>query len=160
MSWHALYYKFLLCGDEDGTFQSKPPFLGGSLHDGFPLSVVGDFLYIDLIHRFGDLFLSSKSVYQAPDGVYFFNIGFLNLSICFSASGCFSSKITVDELEAGWFTCWLWSLIIFLTQRSCVSQPCSYPMKTLHPRSMYTLPREGVQRGYPLCGVQGGYPPS
>jgi hypothetical protein len=26
-------------------------------------------------------------------------------------------------------------------------QPCLYPMKYLHPRSMYTLPREGVQRG-------------
>jgi hypothetical protein len=39
-------------------------------------------------------------------------------------------------------------------------QPCLYPMKYLHPRSMYTLPRRGVQRGgYPLCGVRGGYPP-
>jgi hypothetical protein len=28
-------------------------------------------------------------------------------------------------------------------------QPCLYPMKYLHP-SMY--------RGYPLCGVRGGYP--
>jgi hypothetical protein len=26
-------------------------------------------------------------------------------------------------------------------------QPCLYPMKYLHPRSMYTLPRGGVQRG-------------
>jgi hypothetical protein len=25
--------------------------------------------------------------------------------------------------------------------------PCLYPMKYLHPRSMYTLPRGGVQRG-------------
>jgi hypothetical protein len=25
-------------------------------------------------------------------------------------------------------------------------QPCLYPMKYLHPRSMYTLPRGGVQR--------------
>jgi hypothetical protein len=32
-------------------------------------------------------------------------------------------------------------------------------MKYLHPRSMYTLPCGGVQRGYPLCGVWGGYPP-
>jgi hypothetical protein len=33
-------------------------------------------------------------------------------------------------------------------------QLCLYPMKYLHPRSMYTLPRGGVQRGgYPLCGV-------
>jgi hypothetical protein len=26
-------------------------------------------------------------------------------------------------------------------------QPCLYPMKYLHPRSMYTLPHGGVQRG-------------
>jgi hypothetical protein len=26
-------------------------------------------------------------------------------------------------------------------------QPCLYPMKYLHPRSMYTLPCGGVQRG-------------
>jgi hypothetical protein len=39
-------------------------------------------------------------------------------------------------------------------------QPCLYPMKYLHPKSMYTLPRGGVQEGgYPLCGVRGGYPP-
>jgi hypothetical protein len=35
-------------------------------------------------------------------------------------------------------------------------QPCLYPMKYLHPRSMYTLPRGGVQRGgSPLCRVRG-----
>jgi hypothetical protein len=35
-------------------------------------------------------------------------------------------------------------------------QPCLYPMKYLHPRSMYTLPRGGVQRGgTPSAGVQG-----
>jgi hypothetical protein len=40
-------------------------------------------------------------------------------------------------------------------------QPCLYPMKYLHPRSMYTLPRGGVQRGgYPLCGVRGRSPRS
>ena len=32
-------------------------------------------------------------------------------------------------------------------------QLCLYPMKYLHPRSMYTLPRGGVQRGgTPLAG--------
>jgi hypothetical protein len=31
-------------------------------------------------------------------------------------------------------------------------QPCLYPMKYLHPRSMYTLPRGGVQRGVPPRG--------
>jgi hypothetical protein len=73
--------QFILCGDEDGAVQSKLPLLGGSLHDGFPLSVVGDGLYIDdLIHRFGDLLLSSsKRVSQGPDGVYLFKTGFLNL---------------------------------------------------------------------------------
>jgi hypothetical protein len=35
-------------------------------------------------------------------------------------------------------------------------QPCLYPMKYLHPRSMYTLPRRGVQRGVPpLQGPRG-----
>jgi hypothetical protein len=39
-------------------------------------------------------------------------------------------------------------------------QPCLYPMKYLHPRSMYTLPRGGVQRGgTPSAGSGGGYPP-
>jgi hypothetical protein len=39
-------------------------------------------------------------------------------------------------------------------------QPCLYPMKTLHPRSMYTLPRGGVQRGVtPSAGSEGGIPP-
>jgi hypothetical protein len=39
-------------------------------------------------------------------------------------------------------------------------QPCLYPMKYLHPRSMYTLPRGGVQRGVtPSAGSGGGYPP-
>jgi hypothetical protein len=45
-------------------------------------------------------------------------------------------------------------------------QPCLYPMKYLHPRSMYTLPHGGVQRGgtpstgsggdIPLAGGSGG----
>jgi hypothetical protein len=38
-------------------------------------------------------------------------------------------------------------------------QPCLYPMKYLHPRSMYTLPREGVQRGgTPSAGSGGAIP--
>jgi hypothetical protein len=33
---------------------------------------------------------------------------------------------------------------------------CLYPMKYLHPRSMYTLPRGGVQRGgTPSAGSEG-----
>jgi hypothetical protein len=38
-------------------------------------------------------------------------------------------------------------------------QPCLYPMKYLHPKSMYTLPRGGVQRGgTPSAGSGGSYP--
>jgi hypothetical protein len=38
-------------------------------------------------------------------------------------------------------------------------QPCLYPMKYLHPRSMYTLPRGGVQRGgTPSVGSGGAIP--
>jgi hypothetical protein len=39
-------------------------------------------------------------------------------------------------------------------------QPCLYPMKTLHPRSMYTLPHGGVQRGgTPSVRGSGAKPP-
>jgi hypothetical protein len=38
-------------------------------------------------------------------------------------------------------------------------QSCLYPMKYLHPRSMYTLPRRGVQRGgTPSAGSGGAIP--
>jgi hypothetical protein len=37
-------------------------------------------------------------------------------------------------------------------------QLCLYPMKYLHPRSMYTLPHRGVQRGVTLRGLQGAKP--
>ena len=38
-------------------------------------------------------------------------------------------------------------------------QSCLYPMKYLHPRSMYTLPRGGVQRGgTPSAGSGGSIP--
>jgi hypothetical protein len=40
-------------------------------------------------------------------------------------------------------------------------QSCLYPMKYLHPRSMYTLPRGGVQRGgTPSAGSGGEIPPA
>ena len=39
-------------------------------------------------------------------------------------------------------------------------QPCLYPMKYLHPRSMYTLPRGGVQRGGTPSAGSGGSIPS
>jgi hypothetical protein len=40
-------------------------------------------------------------------------------------------------------------------------QPCLYPMKYLHPRSMYTLPHGGVQRGgTPSTGSGGVIPPA
>jgi hypothetical protein len=38
-------------------------------------------------------------------------------------------------------------------------QPCLYPMKYLHPRSMYTLPRGGVQRGVTPSVGSGGLSP-
>jgi hypothetical protein len=40
-----------------------------------------------------------------------------------------------------------------------VPQPCLYPMKYLHPISMYTLPRGGVQMGgTPSAGSGGPIP--
>jgi hypothetical protein len=40
-------------------------------------------------------------------------------------------------------------------------QSCLYPMKYLHPISMYTLPRGGVQRGVtPFTGSGGAIPPA
>jgi hypothetical protein len=40
-------------------------------------------------------------------------------------------------------------------------QPCLYPMKYLHRRSMYTLPCRGVQRGgTPSVGSRGAIPPA
>jgi hypothetical protein len=38
-------------------------------------------------------------------------------------------------------------------------QPCLYPMKYLHPRSMYTLPCRGVQRGGTPSAGSGGLSP-
>jgi hypothetical protein len=40
-------------------------------------------------------------------------------------------------------------------------QPCLYPMKYLHPKSMYTLHSGGVQRGgTPSAGSGGAIPPT
>jgi hypothetical protein len=40
-------------------------------------------------------------------------------------------------------------------------QLCLDPMKYLHPKSMYTLPRGGVQRGgTPSVGSRGAIPPA
>jgi len=50
---------FFLYGDEDRDIQRKTLLLGISLHDGFPLSIIGYGLYIsNLIHRSGDLLIS------------------------------------------------------------------------------------------------------
>jgi hypothetical protein len=38
-------------------------------------------------------------------------------------------------------------------------QSCLYPMKYLHPRSMYTLPHGGVQRGGTPSAGSGGLSP-
>jgi hypothetical protein len=49
---------------------------------------------------------------------------------------------------------------MFLIQRSLLSS-VFIPMKTLHPRSMYTLPQGGVQRGgTPSTGSGGAIPPA
>jgi hypothetical protein len=40
-------------------------------------------------------------------------------------------------------------------------QPCLYPIKYLHPKSMYTIPCGGVQRGCtPSAGSGGAIPPT
>jgi hypothetical protein len=55
---------------------------------------------------------------------------------------------------------WLWSLIIFLIQRSLLSA-MSIPHEVFAPRSMYSLPRGGVQRGgTPFAGSGGKRAPS
>jgi hypothetical protein len=49
----------------------------------------------------------------------------------------------------------------YLPDSEVLAQPCLYPMKYLHPRSMYTLPCRGVQRGgTPSAGSGGPIPPA
>jgi hypothetical protein len=56
-------------------------------------------------------------------------------------------------------TCWLWSLIIFLIQRSLLSA-VFIPHEVFTPQKyVHSSMRGSTEGGYPLCGVWGGYPP-
>jgi hypothetical protein len=56
-------------------------------------------------------------------------------------------------------TCWLWSLIIFLIQRSLLSA-VFIPHEVFTPQKyVHSSTRGSAEGGYPLCGVRGGYPP-
>jgi hypothetical protein len=58
-----------------------------------------------------------------------------------------------------WIFCWLWSLIIFLMQRSLLSA-VFIPHEVFTPQKyVHSSTRGSAEGGYPLCGVQGGYPP-
>jgi hypothetical protein len=55
--------------------------------------------------------------------------------------------------------CWLWSLIIFLIQRSLLSA-VFIPHEVFTPQKyVHSSTRGSAEGGYPLCGVRGGYPP-
>jgi hypothetical protein len=66
--------QFLLCGDEDGTIQSKPPLLNGSIHDGFPLSVILKFTYVHngFVHN-GSRYLNREDLTMSLQP---FNLGY------------------------------------------------------------------------------------
>jgi hypothetical protein len=54
---------------------------------------------------------------------------------------------------------WLWSLIIFLMQRSLLSA-VFIPHEVFTPQKyVHSSTRGSAEGGYPLCGVRGGYPP-
>jgi hypothetical protein len=56
------------------------------------------------------------------------------------------------------FQCWLWSLIIFLIQRSLLSA-MFIPHEVFTPKKYVHSSTQGsAEGGYPLCGVWGGYP--
>jgi hypothetical protein len=56
--------------------------------------------------------------------------------------------------------CWLWSLIIFLIQRSLLSA-VFIPHEVFTPHKyVHSSTWGSAEGGYPLCGVWGGYPPS
>jgi hypothetical protein len=55
--------------------------------------------------------------------------------------------------------CWLWSLIIFLIQRSLLSA-VFIPHEVFTPQKyVHSSTRGSAEGGYPLCRVRGGYPP-
>jgi hypothetical protein len=55
--------------------------------------------------------------------------------------------------------CWLWSLIIFLIQRSLLSA-VFIPHEVFTPQKyVHSSTRGSAEGGYPLCGVRGVHPP-
>jgi hypothetical protein len=57
-------------------------------------------------------------------------------------------------------TCWLWSLIIFLIQRSLLSA-VFIPHEVFTPQKyVHSSTRGSAEGGYPLCGVRGAIPPA
>jgi hypothetical protein len=56
--------------------------------------------------------------------------------------------------------CWLWSLIIFLIQRSLLSA-VFIPHEVFTPQKyVHSSTRGSAEGGYPLCGVGGAIPPA
>jgi hypothetical protein len=56
--------------------------------------------------------------------------------------------------------CWLWSLIMFLIQRSLLSA-MFIPHEDFTPQKyVHSSTWGSAEGGYPLCGVRGAYPPS
>ena len=72
-----------------------------------------------------------------------------------SESSIYSSDGVVEiSLQVG--DCWLWSLIIFLIQRSLLSA-VFIPHEVFTPQKyVHSSTRGSAEGGYPLCGVRGG----
>jgi hypothetical protein len=61
--------------------------------------------------------------------------------------------ITSGKLEIWPLACWLWSLIIFLIQRSFLSA-VFIPHEVFTPQKyVHSSTRGSIEGGYPLCGV-------
>jgi hypothetical protein len=62
-------------------------------------------------------------------------------------------------MHVGATDCWLWSLIIFLIQRSLLSV-VFIPHEVFTPQKyVHSSTRGSAEGGYPLCGVRGVHPP-
>jgi hypothetical protein len=107
----------------------------------------------------------------------------LSLILCILIAEALSQRLSVEEREINTFDikivcgtkrinhsqfvdeslllggCWLWSLIIFLIERSLLSA-VFIPHEVFTPQKYVHSSTQGsAEGGYPLCGVQGGYPP-
>jgi hypothetical protein len=66
--------------------------------------------------------------------------------------GVLVSKFDGDQRS---YICWLWSLIIFLIQRSLLSA-VFIPHEVFTPQKyLHSSTRGSAEGGYPLCGVRG-----